>query len=189
MTTRFTAMCAGLLVAASMSTAAEETDRKLVVVQTKLFAVEAVKATLTTDSGVKKGYEWKKLDKPISLPAEGPFEVFVKPKGGIPVRVAEKLTVKSSETHELKIGDVLGVVEVFGDDFPRADKVVITDVKDPGPGEKGHVAVQAATEYRVDMAVPPGAYAVWVVPANGAKAVRVVENVRVQAGRSVRVGG
>jgi hypothetical protein len=29
---------------------------------------------------------------------------------------------------------------------------------------------------------------VWVVPDNGSKAQRVVENVRVQAGRSTRVG-
>jgi hypothetical protein len=102
--------------------------------------------------------------------------------------VAEKLTVKSGETHELKIGDLLGSVEVFGDKFPRAEKIVLTDLKDDGPGEKGHVALQAAKEYRVEMAVPPGMYAVWVVPDNGAKAQRVVENVRVQAGRSTRVG-
>ena len=51
-----------------------------------------------------------------------------------------------------------------------------------------NVAVQVATEYRVGMGVPPGAYAVWVVPANGAKAQRVADNVRVQAGKSVRVG-
>jgi hypothetical protein len=124
----------------------------------------------------------------ISLPNAGPFEVWAKPKNGIAVKVADKLTVKTG-THELKLGDVLGVVEVFGDDFPRADKVVITDTRDPGPGEKGHVAIQVATDYRIDMAVPAGTYAVWVVPANGAKAQRVEDNVRVQAGRSVKVGG
>jgi hypothetical protein len=132
--------------------------------------------------------EVTKFDKPAALPGEGPFEVFVKPKGGIPVRTVEKLTVKAGETHELKIGDLLGAVEVFGDDFPRADKVVLTEVKDPGPGEKGHVALQVASDYRVEMIVPPGTYAVWVVPANGARAQRVVDNVRVQAGRSIRVG-
>ena len=61
---------------------------------------------------------------------------------------------------------------MFGDDLPRADKVVLTDVKDPGPGKKGHVALQVASDYRVDMMVPPGMYAVWVVPANGAGAAR-----------------
>lgn len=188
MKTRFTAMCAVLLVVVSATTAAEETDRKLVVVPTKLFVVEAVHARHMTDNGETRTLEWKKFDKPISLPADGPFEVFVQPKGGIPVRVANKLTVKGGQTHELKIADLLGSVEVFGDNFPRAAKIVLTDVKDDGPGEKGHVALQVAKEYRVEMAVPPGMYAVWVVPDNGAKAQRVVENVRVQAGRSTRVG-
>jgi hypothetical protein len=122
------------------------------------------------------------------LPEDGPFEVWVKPKDGIGVKVLEKLTVKAGQTHELKLGDVLGTVEVFGDNFPRADKIVLTDTRDPGPGEKGHVAIQVARDYRTEMMVPPGTYAVWVVPANGAKAQRVEDNVRVQAGRNARVG-
>jgi hypothetical protein len=122
------------------------------------------------------------------LHADGPYEVFVKPKGGIPFKVAEKVSVKAGQTHELKLADLIGSVEVFGDNFPRADKIVLTDERDPGPGEKGHEAVQIATEYRVEMAAPPGFYAVWIVPANGAKAQRVVDRVRVQAGKSVRVG-
>jgi hypothetical protein len=164
-------------------------DRHLKVVPSRgIGPVESVTVYQTKDGKRVAAAEVTKFAEPAFLPGEGPFEVFVKPKGGIPVRVAEKLTVKAGATHELKIGDVLGAVEVVGDDLPRADKVVLTDVKDPGPGEKGHVAIQMATDYRVDMLVPPGTYAVWVVPANGARAQRVVDNVRVQAGRSVRVG-
>jgi hypothetical protein len=132
--------------------------------------------------------ELAKFDKPLQLPNAGPFEVWVKPKYGIAVKAVEKLTVKDGQTHELKLGDVLGVVEVFGDNSPRAEKVVLTDTRDPGPGEKGHVAIQWVKDYRIEMCVPPGTYAVWVVPANGAKAQRVEDNVRVQAGRTVRVG-
>ena len=150
---------------------------------------ELVTVYHTKDGKRESVGELKKLDAPLALPSDGPFEVWAKPKGGIAVKVAEKLTVKAGATHDLKLGDVLGVVEVFGDNFPRADKIVLTDPRDPGPGEKGHVAIQTATDYRVDMAVPAGVYAVWVVPANGAKAQRVEDNVRVQAGRSVKVGG
>jgi hypothetical protein len=128
------------------------------------------------------------FDTATALPHEGPFEVFVQPKGGRAVRVLEKLTVKSGTTYELKLSDLLGSVEVVGDNFPRADQVILTDPRDPGPGEKGHVPLQTASEYRVPMLIVPGTYAVWVVPANGAKAQRVEDNVRVQAGRSVRVG-
>jgi len=186
MGTRYAAIIAGLFFSASVLAA--EGGGNLKVVPTKLFAVESVKVSQTKDGKQKIVAELTSFEKVAALPSEGPFEVFVKPKGGIPVRVAEKLTVKSSETHELKIGDLLGSVEVFGDNFARAATVVLTDLKDDGPGEKGHVAIQVAKEYRVEMAVPPGMYAVWVVPDNGAKPQKVVENVRVQAGRSTRVG-
>ena len=177
----------GLLVISASS--ADDNDRHLKVILPRgLGVIESVTVYHKKDGKRESVAEIKKFDKPVPLPGDGPFEVFVKPKGGIPVRALEKLTVKAGKTHELKIGNWLGAVEVVGDDLPRADKIVLTDVKDPGPGEKGHVAVQVATDYRVDMLVPPGSYAVWVLPANGAKAQRVVDNVRVQAGRNVRVG-
>ena len=150
--------------------------------------VEGVTVYQTKDGKRQSVAEASKFDKALALPGEGPFEVWMKPKGGIAIRVLEKLTVKIGQTHDLKLGDLVGTVEVFGDNFPRAEKVVVTDVRDPGPGEKGHVAVQAAKDYRMAMAVPPGTYAVWVVPANGARPQRVEDNVRVLAGRSVRVG-
>lgn len=154
-----------------------------------LPATETVTVYRTKDGKRESVAEASKFDKALTLTGDGPFEVWVTFKGGIAVKVLDKLTVKAGETHDLKLGDAFGTVEVFGDNFPRADKVVLTDPRDPGPGEKGHVAVQVASDYRVDICVPPGMYAVWVVPANGAKAQRVQDNVRVQAGRSVRVGG
>jgi hypothetical protein len=152
-------------------------------------AVEKVSVYRAKDGKREAVGELTKFDKPLALPGAGPFEVWVKPKDGAEVKAVEALTVKGGQTHELKLGDVLGMVEVFGDNFPRAEKVVVTDTRDPGPGQKGHVAVQWAKDYRVEMCVPPGTYSVWVVPANGAKAQRVEDNVRVQAGRTVRVGG
>jgi hypothetical protein len=78
-------------------------------------------------------------------------------------------------------------VFVRSDDLPRADSVVVTATDDPGPGEKGHVALQKAGDYKEDMVVPAGTYAVWVVPFNGAKAQRIADNVRVLAGREAKV--
>jgi hypothetical protein len=167
---------------------ADDTRQLKVHSQRGLPVVERVSVCKTKDGKRESVGELTKLDTSLPLPADGPFEVWVKPKSGIEVKVLDKLTVKDGQTHDLKLGAVLGTVEVFGDNFPRANKVVITDPRDPGPGEKGHVAVQVASDYRVEMLVPVGTYAVWVVPANGAKAQRVEDNVRVQAGRSVRVG-
>ena len=183
-----TAPLFGLLIA---GTACGADDDRLLKVSTQrgIPAVESVTVYQTKDGKRETvGDALTTFDKSKPLPGDGPFEVWVKPKGGIAVKVLDKLTVAAGKTHELKLGEVLGVVEVFGDTFPRADRIVLTDTRDPGPGEKGHVAVQAAGDYRVEMCVPPGAYAVWVVPANGARAQKVEDNVRVQAGRSVRVG-
>jgi hypothetical protein len=151
-------------------------------------AIESVTVYRIENGKSQSVGELTSFDKPLVLPDEGPFEVFAKPKGGIPIKLSEKVMVKAGKPYEIKLGDLLGSVEVFGDNFPRADKIVLTAERDPGPGEKGHVPVQEAAEYRVDMAAPPGFYAIWVVPANGAKAQRVVERVRVMAGKSVRVG-
>lgn len=188
MATRFGSAAVLALVVAAAPAAADG-DRQLKVIPSRaLPAIESVTVYRTKGGKREAVAEAAKFDKPLAVPDDGPFDVFVKPKGGTAVRAAEKLTVTAGGTHDLKLGELLGAVEVVGDDLPRADKVVVTDERDPGPGEKGHVAIQTATDYRVEMVVPPGFYTVWVVPANGAKAQRVVDRVRVQAGKSVRTG-
>jgi hypothetical protein len=171
--------------------AAADGERKLTVGTSK--ALPPVEAVTVYPAGTRPGKQKPaltvtRLGEPVALPGEGPFDVWVKPKDGLAVRVAEKLTVKAGQTHELKLADVLGGVEVFGDNLPRADKLILTAPDDPGPGEKGHAPVQVASDYRVAMAVPEGFYAVWVVPANGARARKVEDRVRVLAGRTTRAG-
>jgi hypothetical protein len=182
-------VCAAVvgLIAASLE-GADENHRIHVIPSKAIPAIESITVYQMKDGKRMSVGELTKFDKTLELTGEGPYEIFAKPKGGVPIKLVEKLTVKKGETYELKLGDLIGSVEVFGDNFPRADKVVLTDERDPGPGEKGHVPVQTASDYRVDMAAPPGFYAVWVVPANGAKAQRVVDSVRLMAGKSVRVG-
>lgn len=164
-------------------------DRQLRITPSRAIpAIEAVTVYQTKDGKRQAAGELTMFDKPLVLPGDGPFEVVARPKGGIPFTIADNLLVKSGQTHELKLSDCIGSVEVFGDQFPRANKIVLTDERDPGPGEKGHAPVQTASDYRVEMAAPPGFYSVWVVPANGARAQRVADRVRVQVGKSVRVG-
>ncbi|HYH67142.1 MAG TPA: hypothetical protein VD866_20770 [Urbifossiella sp.] len=129
-----------------------------------------------------------KLDQPLALPDGGPFTVFVTPKGGAAVVVERNVKVEAGKTHTIKLVEKLGVIDVFRrDDSPRVGKIVATDPFDAGPDEKGHVPVQTAADFRVEMLVPEGDYAVWVVPENGARAIRVADRVRVLAGRVVRV--
>jgi hypothetical protein len=129
-----------------------------------------------------------KFDQPVTLPDGGPFVFFATPKGGRAVLLERNVKVEPGRTYTLKLVEKLGTIDVFRrDDSPRVGKVVVTDPFDAGPDEKGHVPVQTAADFRVEMLVPEGDYAVWVVPENGARAVRVADRVRVLAGRVVRV--
>ena len=120
------------------------------------------------------------------LPAAGTYDLYFTPKGGLPVKLLEKWEAKVGK-QTVTLSDHLGTVFVRSDDLPRADAVVVTATDDPGPGEKGHIAIQKAGDYKEDMVVPAGTYAVWVMPFNGAKAQKVADNVRVLAGREAKV--
>jgi hypothetical protein len=100
--------------------------------------------------------------------------------------MSEKWSPKG-QREQIKIAELIGLVNVRGDDLPRATKVILTDPRDPGPGEKDHVPVQDAEDYKIDMPVKPGTYTVWVVPANGARPQKVAERVKVQAGKVTTV--
>lgn len=129
-----------------------------------------------------------KFDQPAALPDGGPFVFFATPKGGKAVLLERNVKVEPGKTHTLKLVEKLGTIDVFRrDDSPRVGKIVVTDPFDAGPDEKGHVPVQTAADFRVEMLVPEGDYAVWVVPENGARAIRVADRIRVLAGRLVRV--
>lgn len=184
---------AALAVLLLASAARADEPARLTVVPAKTQpAVEAV--VLYKGGAVKPGQPRPKavlvadLKAPVVLPGGGPFDVYVRPKGGVEVLVAAGLRAEAGKTHAIKLADKLGVIDVFRrDDSPRVGKIVVTDPFDAGPDEKGHVAVQTAPDFRVEMLVPEGDYAVWVVPENGARAVRVADRVRVLSGRIVRV--
>ncbi len=171
---------------------AADADRTLTVASSRsLPPVEAV--VIYPDVDVKPGTArpkpvlTAKPDTAIKLPATGPYAVFVRPKGGIEVLAADGITVTAGELHTLKLGDLFAVVEVFQGDLPRADRIVLTAPLDPGPDEKGHVPVQTAADFRTEMVVPEGFYAVWIVPANGARAQRIEDRIRVLPGRHLRI--
>ncbi len=125
------------------------------------------------------------LKESAKLATDGPFDLWFVPKDGRPVRVAAnwKPTLDSTE---VKLNDALGVIAVRGAGQPRGSLLVVP-FGDPGPEGKGHTVVQAASEVRADLAVPPGDYAVWLVPAGGARARPIVDKVRVQAGKTATV--
>ena len=96
-----------------------------------------------------------------------------------------KVTISLS-VPALIVSELVGLVNAT--DSPKVESIVVTDEKDPGPGEKGHTPIQRVADYKEDLVVPAGFYAVWIVPSNGAKAQRIADRIRVQAGSETRVG-
>jgi len=169
-------------------TLAAEADRTLTVeVGQSLPTFSQIAVYRSGDAAKPKPLAIVASGTPTVLPSPGPFEVQATPKGGLRIVVAQKLEIPAGAARTLKLAELLGVVEVLGDNFPRAESIVITAKQDPGPGEKGHVPVQRAKEYREEMVVPEGNYAVWIVPANGSRALKVRDDIRVLCGRSLRV--
>ena len=119
------------------------------------------------------------------LSGDGPFDVWFVPKEGMPVRAVAGFKPKDG-ANEVKLNDHLGAIAFRGDGQPRGT-LLVTPYDDPGPGQKGHRVIQSASDTRAEMAVPPGDYAVWVVPSSGAMARRVVDKVRVHAGKTASV--
>jgi hypothetical protein len=178
----------------AVSAASSDEDRILKIAASKtLPAMESI--AIYASDGIKAG---QKKPKPLSVAKlkgdiavrldNGAHHIYAKPKDGIEVLIAEKLSLKPGETQELKLGDLLGVVDVFQKEgLPKVERIVLTAPDDAGPDEKGHVPVQIGSDYRVEMPVPEGFYAVWLVPANGARAQRIEDRIRVLPGKIVRI--
>jgi len=112
----------------------------------------------------------------------GPFDLWWIPKVGVAVRVIGNVPATSFEK-PIPLDRSLGAVRVRGDNLPRIDKLVLTPLRDPGPGEKGHQPIQFVNDFRDDLVVPEGEYELWLVPSNGARPQRIDDKLRVQAGK------
>ena len=123
----------------------------------------------------------------VNLPGDGPYDVWWQGKNGMAVRVASGVKRKDGEVQEIRLSDRVGIVEFRGDNQARADLVTIAPQDDPGPDEKGHVAIQTAKDYREEMVVPEGYYSLWITPQNGARPRKVNDRFRVQAAKVVRL--
>ena len=119
------------------------------------------------------------------LPGDGPFDIWFVPKDGKAVKAVAGFKPKDG-VNDIKLNDHLGVISFRGEGQPRGT-LIVTPYDDEGPETKKHVAVQAAGDTRAEMAVPPGDYAVWIVPASGARARRVADKVRVLAGKTATI--
>ncbi len=126
-----------------------------------------------------------KLQESLTLVNEGPFDVWYIPKDGKALRIVKDWKATTPKG-ELKLHDYLGVINVKGDGQPRG-KILVTPYDDEGPETKKHTVLQTAAAVRVDIAVLPGEYALWLVPESGARARKIVDKIRVLPGKTVTV--
>src|SRR5579859_2929222 len=96
-------MCCTIAGMIGTTLSARDGDFQIQIVTSKAIPVIESIAVYQTKNGKRASVaELSKFEKPLSLATDGSFEVFAKPKGGIPIKIAEKLAVKTGQTHELK---------------------------------------------------------------------------------------
>lgn len=158
-----------------------------------MYFLPAAKAIVLTKSG-EPGPGAKKhqaiasvgsLKDEAKLPDGGPYDVWFVPKDGKAIKAIAGWKPKEG-ANEVKLNAHLGVISFRGEGQPRGS-LLVTPEGDDGPEAKKHTVIQTASDTRAELAVPPGDYAVWVIPANGARARRVAEKVRVLAGKTATV--
>lgn len=149
---------------------------------------------LTTAGGTPPGHvdheprgKITKFDETIKLPNDGPFDLYWQPKEGKAVCILTKVKADELPKGEVKFAECVGVVRLRGDALPRASKVVLAPLGDPGPTESGHSTIQQVLGYRQDLIVPEGEYSLWIVTENGARGQRIESKVRVLAGRITNI--
>ena len=175
-----------LFLLASTTVAAERTVR----LSSPMYFLPPVKSIILTKAGEPGPGTAKhtaiatvaSLKDEAKLPVNGPFDIWFVPRDGKPIKAVANWKPKDG-ANEVKLNDHLGVINFRGDGQPRGS-LLVTPHLDDGPESKKHVVVQTAGDTRAEMVVPPGDYAIWVVPDSGARARRVVDRVRVLAGKT-----
>jgi hypothetical protein len=124
-----------------------------------------------------------KLKEEVKITGSGPFDIWFIPSDGKPIKVLASWKVAEGK-NTVQLNDHLGVIRFRAEGQPRG-QLIVTDATDPGPEEKKHVAIQSSASIRTEVVVPPGEYSLWIVPESGARSRRIVDKVRVLAGKSV----
>ncbi len=152
------------------------TTKTIVIVEAGQPAPDGILVSIAKVDGIPQA---------VQLPSRGPFDIWLLPKNGIAVRVVKGIMAEVGTVTEVKLDHYLGIVNACGDTHPPASLITVAPPDDPGPGEKGHKAIQVSKVYCVDMVVPEGVYSLWITPEDGGKPRKISDRLRVQAGKTV----
>ena len=109
------------------------------------------------------------------------FDVWWSPVKGRSVRMVKALPI-TEPSIEIQPADYLGLVRVTGTHLPKSELIMLTP-----PGTESFAVrannIQSTDRFGKDMALPSGFYDLWIEPADGGRAERVVEKLEVVAGK------
>jgi hypothetical protein len=132
--------------------------------------------------------EMTETGKSVKLPNAGPFDVWWVPAhNGMATLILSAASFKEKVASEIALLDHVGGVRLRGDKFARAQLIAMTEPNAPGPDDDGYKPLATCPEFKQEMIIPAGFYALWFRGGNSARAVKLESKLKVLAGKIVEV--
>jgi hypothetical protein len=127
------------------------------------------------------------LGKPVKLPEAGPFDVWwVSQHDGMATKILANESFKEG-IREIALLEIVGGVRVRGDNRARPQIIALAEPNAPGPDDEGYAPLATCKEFKTEMIVPAGFYALWFRGGNSARAEKLDNKLKVLAGKIVEV--
>jgi len=125
------------------------------------------------------------LGKPVKLPGAGPYDVWWAPNhDGMSTRILAGETFKEG-VRDIALLEIVGGVRIRGDNRARPQLLAVTEPNAPGPDDEGFAPLATCKEFKTEMIVPAGSYALWFRGGNSAKAVKLESKLKVLSGKII----
>jgi hypothetical protein len=127
------------------------------------------------------------LGKAAKLPDAGPFDVWWFPHhDGMATKIMAAESFKVG-LREIALLEIVGGVRVRGDNRARPQLMALTEPNAPGPDDEVYAPLATCKEFKSEMIVPAGFYALWFRGGNSARAEKLESKLKVLAGKIVEV--
>jgi hypothetical protein len=125
--------------------------------------------------------------KTATLPDAGPFDLWWIPQhGGMATKIMAGESFKVG-LREIALLEIVGGVRVRGDNRARPQVIALTEPNAPGPDDVGYAPLATCKEFKSEMILPAGFYALWFRGGNSARAEKLESRLKVLSGKIVDV--
>jgi hypothetical protein len=88
---------------------------------------------------------------------------------------------------EIALLEIVGGVRVRGESRARPQLLALTAPNGPGPDDEGYAPLATGKQFKTEMIVPVGFYALWFRGGNSARAEKLESRLKVLAGKIIDV--